>query len=730
MTTKILILMLVLCSDLPKTISVEEAFEFSQNDKTESIPNGNETDLSNVSTTCHLKINQSSQKKILKLIHRKEKNAIELIVLIQSFNNTLNRSRVLTGIKWANKMGRTLISLIAQAENMPAMVLSSYTSTLTVGVDNVDIVVSEMTKGCLLFSGGNASNIVFNFLLHQLYVHDNGDDSDYQLCSINTGSDDTKYNCCSLLGRERIPICSDYSSILMESSNNLFAGAILLFVFFLFPLIVEHLSDFQNERIQYKISDSPMSLSSIFHKIFIEGHGPVKSPGRRLVVTIIVLVTILPDWKFYLLSLYIPLYGWALLFPFVDAHNFNDWEAHDSRVAAATRLSFFALNGNPVEIIALPFNLKFLWNEVNRRPFFRRHLKLNLNSATSDQLSTTSSGISERSSLLTQVELRQQPRNSPRQIVRYLMDLHKYCLSIIVLLILYLLIALPILCLLVLYTLFYIRYMIKLINRTNTRPVLKQANMILGVVTLMILLYSFFKCFVLAFYYIAGLYLNAGFYSTYFVPLSIILFYSWSNWKSSVEEKYLELNTKIYKVCKEIINHPVQVTHAEEAPSETSDHSIETDSNDSFHTSTSPAVIKRFKMKLDENGEPVIPKPLYDIVRETFLPYHKILVPYFEGVIFVVICAYFLFIFMSLAQASGVSSSVQLISTMAATSLPFLFDIIWKKNSDRQKAANNLALKSKLKHVLLVCSSNDATGEIIVEFTGAIPTDPFGNHVS
>ena len=714
MTVKILILMLVLCSNLPTTISVEEAFGFSQNDITESIPNGNETDLSNVSTTCHLKIDQSSLKKILKLIHHKEKNAIELIVLIQSFNNTLNRSRVLTGIKWANKMGRTLISLIAQAENMPAMILSSYTSTLTVGVDNVDIVVSEMTKGCLLFPGGNASNIVFNFLLHQLYLHDNGDYSDYQLCSINTGSDDTKYNCCSLLGRERIPICSDYSSILKESSNNLFVVAVLLFVFFALPLIVEHLSYSQNERIQYKISDSPMSLSSIFHKIFIEGHGPVKSLGRRLVVTVIVLVTALPDWKLYFLSFYIILCGWALLFPFFDVHNFNE-EAHDSRVAAANQLSFFAFNGNPIKIIALPFNLKFLWNEVNRRPFFRTHLKLNLNSATSYQQSATSSRISERSNLLTQLELRQQPRNNPRQIIRRLMDLHKYCLSIIVLLILYLLIALPILCILVLYTLFYLRYAQKLLSNKKFLP--KQIKEVIrvyfvGGATWPILAFSFFKCFVLTFYYIAGLYLNAGFYSTYFVPLSIILFYSWSNWKSSVEEKYLELNTKIYKVCRES-NRPVQVAR--------STSSNETENNDT---------LTRFKIKLDGNGEPVIPKPLYDIVREKFLPYDEILVPYFEGVIFVVICAYFLFIFMSLAQASGVSSSVRLISTMAATSLPFLFDIIWKKNSDGQKAANSLALKSKLKHVLLVCSSNDATGEIIVEFTGAIPTDPFGNHAS
>jgi hypothetical protein len=150
--------------------------------------------------------------------------------------------------------------------------------------------------------------------------------------------------------------------------------------------------------------------------------------------------------------------------------------------------------------------------------------------------------------------------------------------------------------------------------------------------------------------------------------------------------------------------------------SETSDN--ENDENNSF----------RFEIKLDENGEPVIPKPLYDIVREKFLPYHDILVPYFERVVLVIVLAYFLFIFMSLAQTSGVSSNVPIISTMAVTSLPLLFDIMWEKNSEGRQAAKNCVLKSKLKRVLEVCSSNNDTGEIMVKYTGAVPTDPFGNN--
>ena len=79
---------------------------------------------------------------------------------------------------------------------------------------------------------------------------------------------------------------------------------------------------------QYKLSDSSMSLLFIFYIIFmiIEGHGPIKSLGRRLVVTVIVLVTALPqDWRpeFIPNLFYIPLFGWALLFPLIDAYSFN-----------------------------------------------------------------------------------------------------------------------------------------------------------------------------------------------------------------------------------------------------------------------------------------------------------------------------------------------------------------------------------------------------------------------
>ena len=419
---------------------------------------------------------------------------------------------------------------------------------------------------------------------------------------------------------------------------------------------------------------------------------------------------------------------WGLLFAFFNVYHFKkDRNLSMLKVKSTNkRLVFLAFSGNSTKFIALPFNLKFWWNEVKRREFFRKYFKLNLDNATSNATSCqqveTSHGVTERTNLLPN-------RNEPPQFINHpIMNVCKYCLSVVILLILYLTVVLPVSFCGCCGMLFAYRYGIFTFtfNRINPHDMcslaLKKIVSMLCQVTLSTFTFGIFTLFFinffeLVFYLVSGLYVNGGFYTVYFVPISTIVLYSWTNWKFSVEAKYLELNTKIYKVCKEGITQPVHVTRSEGTPGETAQSSAETDSN------------RRFKIKLHENGEPVIPKPLYEIVREKFLPYDDVLVHYFGSLIFVLIFAYLLYIFMSLAQASGVSSSVQIISAMAATSLPFLVNVIWKKNNEEQEKANNLALKYKLKHVLSVCSSNDATGEIVVEFTGAMPTDPFGTNL-
>jgi hypothetical protein len=114
-------------------------------------------------------------------------------------------------------------------------------------------------------------------------------------------------------------------------------------------------------------------------------------------------------------------------------------------------------------------------------------------------------------------------------------------------------------------------------------------------------------------------------------------------------------------------------------------------------------------------------------VKDKFMPYDRILFQYFQGVLFVIVFAYLLYIVMALAQESAISGSVQIIGSIAATSLPFIFDFVWKKNSDEQKEADSCALKSKLKRILLVREVDDRTGQMVVELTPESYAVMYGN---
>ncbi|XP_028414798.1 uncharacterized protein LOC114537887 [Dendronephthya gigantea] len=273
MTAKIFVLMVIACSGLSKAIPDNRSFPdpvFSRIDKVESIVIGNPAN--NSSTNCRLHIDYrnyvaASLKEVLQLAHR-GKSAIRLNVWIESFNNKTKLTYVLPRLTWANEIGRTLISLIAAAENVPSMLLSSYTSTLNAGLVTLDIVVAEMTEGCVLLPGKNASDFVFSFLLHQLYPHDrvNDDHFDYKLCLWNKKT--AYYTCCRLLGR--VIICSDFSSItVLDYLTGVFVVALIAFILIVFPQMIMYISSFPKERTTYKISDSPMSLSSIFQQYLL-----------------------------------------------------------------------------------------------------------------------------------------------------------------------------------------------------------------------------------------------------------------------------------------------------------------------------------------------------------------------------------------------------------------------------------------------------------------------------
>ena len=117
----------------------------------------------NGSTSCKLELNHSALNDITTLALKSTTQVIEIKISINPGNGRRkfpNRKWV-----WANKIGRTIVSLIAQLNLEPAW----YFSTLSCGTEKVNIAVFEESYGCLETVKDKGNDLVFDLLLRHLF---------------------------------------------------------------------------------------------------------------------------------------------------------------------------------------------------------------------------------------------------------------------------------------------------------------------------------------------------------------------------------------------------------------------------------------------------------------------------------------------------------------------------------------------------------------------------------
>ena len=671
---------------------------------------------SNKKNGCDPKISESALHFILELMRDKITHVIDLHIWAEPVNNTGNKVQVLTGIKWANEIGRTLISLIAEAKKSDKFMFLSHTSTMTAGTYSMNIFVSEEVMECFSFSENTTAHTIFDLLVETLY-HITGNKTGYKLCLPHNDNDNqvAKYNCCTIVGSNDALICSDYSSVVTEMSSILVLVTVLLILYVLFPVTLEHFSQFNENDTHYKISNSTMSLSYFLFLVLLKGHGPVKTLGRKLILALFVLVTTLPKYGSLLFQCYMIFMGPWLAVLFIGNISFDE-------------KFLFRSFQNPVEIITIPFNIKMCWCKAKQFPSaikgcwsrFQTKVKLCCSclfsgtSRSESEMELTpktdrEQNIEEDASQPQSEEEENETENHEK--LSFIQRTKKRFFAL-VFFILYL-ISIPFLSLyafarLILQNWKFVKKQV--LSNSDQGACMPRYNanrmMLFIVVTCGFIVFSIHNLFPLALNFIIGLFLNGEIYSPYILPLCTTTFYSWTKWRSSVEMKYLALIMNIYIVCKE---SRVESDECSDI-TENSNMASETD-----QSSTTAISRKCFIITPDHDGEAIIPTELYHLVREKLLPYDRILFHYFQGVLFIAIFGYLLYILMSLAQTSGISSTLQIIGTIAASSLPFIFDFVWKKNSDEQKKVDTIALRLKLNHILLVRNRNDQTGKIDVE---------------
>ena len=692
----IIVLFLFICL---LELSASNDTQFSSKPKNSPISINGVTNSSNIWAFCHFKIIKSSLKKIVALMHDRKTNAIKLSVWIKSDNETMNQTLVLKDIQWADQVGHTLYSLMVLNIYRENIISSLSNQTLKAGFHDMNIIATtEQKELCNSLEQDTLVHLIFTQLIYQLY-YINDDDTEYKLCQAHI--DDTtkllKYNCCAIVGEKNQIICSDYSTVLESFSTVIFGATMFLFLLLIFPFVQNYLKQ-SMETTHYKISDSPMALSSILHMLLIEGRGPVKSFGRKLLFVMCVLVIGLPARNAdpeikILLSI------WTFT---TMCFNTNYLLQH--------LIDFKNLNA--IEIITLPLNFKLLWRMVSKElPCFYNYLKLNLEKDSSEVTELTrllSLEVQEHGNERQQnyESIGQFNGEHPERNVKILqgkrwlkqsLERWKYRLSICILFVFYLVMIIPLYIFLFWGTgLFMFRW-----RSRGKILLLKQSFFLLwSALSVFLIIVAAGGFFQVAFLTATGLFLNGQTYRPYLVPLCTVLFFCWVNWKSSVEAKYLFLNKNIYEVCKN---------------SRPDDEQVGDESNSIVDKNDINILNDKFVIQLGNDGEPLIPKELYNKIREKFLPYNRVLFSYFFGVFIVAGFAYFLSLLLSLSQSSGVSSSTEVIGSIAATFLPFLFNIVWNNASDEQNAVDTIALKSKLKRIFVVCSSSAVSGEIVVK---------------
>ena len=595
----------------------------------------------NASTICNLRIDESAVENILKSIS----HVTEIHVFIHSKNETRIFPEHIW--PWADEIGRTIISLKAQRSGL-VTISSWYFITLTPGIEHMNVVVFEENYGCLP-KGINGSKLVFDFLLHQ--VSGSGDTKDYKLCRAVRKENvlfNQMYSCCRVASRGKLSICAEYSSVILEYGGEYVFFVTLLMMYVVFPLISQYLRSLPMQTKYYEITDSPMALSTLLYTAFLEGSkNPVISLSRRLAFSLLVAVIICFSYtgRGWIIASAV----WCFFFTIYDFLGISTKATNDT--------DDYIHYKTFLVILTLPFNVKY---------WLKRMLPKRLKQPPEEMRARCVGNGFCREQCAIVLQL-----------------LIGFCFAILSLVIFGVTCVLMILFAplgIVLLT-FRNRITQKFQQNTSQRSINAFFCFSFFMVFASVIFFtiSFVTFLNLMLYWITGLYLNGSFYSHFVVPLLLFLGYSWKNWRSFVEMRYLTLKTKVYEVCKEF-----NIRNADQTPSSTNERS---DPNKREDIEDTDVDVKDGKVS----------KALYHKIREKVLPYNIILFNFFLRMFFVGNFCLVVFVLMLLAQKSKIAVPAQILSAMVASSLPLIFDAIWTENTFEQKSVNEKKLEDKLK---------------------------------
>ena len=676
------------------------------------------------STACELDITDSEINKVLsKHDNTDTTNIVRITVSVVTTNKT--RYCQETELAWANEVGRTVLTLIRRAKDT-IFTSPFFTTTLDVGSEKVNIRVKEKIDGCLP-SGKRGCELIFDSLLRRLSR--NNDKHFFQLCKAHT-TRYTTFNCCRIVGDENMASCADYSSVVVKWTFPAVMAIFCISVLMTVPFLLQYMTTYPTTKF-YKISDSPMSLVSIASVILFEGCGPIKSLYRRcLFVGISYLVAFNADlkpkrnWTFWLFV------AWSVIFLLV--HDILvTYEEGKKECIEKRKLKHKCDHAKECseciqkckEECANPELNKYLISCFTLPFCFLFSLYKRLDDLLKDKSRNGYDPIEENTKF-------------NYNDFKYMCSLSLKALMCAVLLILFLLIGCPCVLAFCLLKFFFVNFFPFFISSHHgCVKIWRKCLAILRVLTFVIIILLSGMIFISVLSLVASLTLNAEFFNPFIVLILAVTAYFLKSWRWSVEAKCLHVKTLIIKisideVAKDKItpqNNVQEGASANENRLTCKDHFLDFLCSGPSRWrklfSCTPSTIRTWDgdgnekkniIKFDQHGEAMISKELYKTIcsKKSVLDLDHILFYFFRRVVFVCLYSFCLLAVMILARHSGVSDTLQFISSILGILLPFVFDSIFAEH-ESQSNSEKAAMRQKLKHILKVKKQENNT--ILVE---------------
>ena len=711
-------------------------------------------------TACYCcRINESEFQEVLQLMYKPTTTTVEIQVSVLSDNETRHFPKMTW--HWAREIGRTVIVSIARAEE--TMFASPiFTLILKVGIGKVNIQIREESERCLP-SGKNGSDIVFDFLLRQLFSQSK-EDHFYRLCQARDDKRTiyTTYKCCQITGVRNLPICADYLSPVVEFALPVVIAVFLISLYLVVPFALEHMITYKTIKF-YKTSDSPMSLISIVSKILFEGCGPEKSLFRRSVFAVLSLLVFIPNFYGFS-SLQWIFICWGILFVFFYDTQMTGEKAKEECVENLCQET--CRNGNEQECAQKC--IKKCEDTCDRTQF------------DEDIITCFRVPFLLPFFFLKEKRIEFKPgRNTFLHHLVYNVSVFFYSLLVLIAMLLYFFLLFPIIIALNLLLFALVGVTIPFVWPRHCHVnALQKWLFPLRFVTLCFIVFFTGMIFLFALSIVVGMFLNAEYFHPFVAPILTVMVYFWRNWKSSIEEKCLQLKTIIIEVCKKkadanknrksAVKPGARVKTGDEDEASCSEivHDLcflwirikdyclsckkkvsgkgrnrdetlilthvgvdnsasgEIDSDNTPRQNIENNEDKndgreddKLIIKFNKYGEAEISKELYERISKEILHTENLLFYFIRRVIFVAIYAFVMQVLMLLGRESGISSSVQIISAIATAVIPFIYDTIFADPDMALKDSKNEATKEKLEKILRVYKRENSDTIYVVLIT-------------